>query len=297
MDRHDGMIARHRARMRGSAGRARRAAAWVEQHHLLAGQPCRAGGGKETGGIADMFGDHRDHRGFGLVYQMGKIILDPTGRFIAGGDVAAERHVAMNHRRRQHSRHGARLRNDAHPAVTLGRRLRHFDEGQRNIVAEVDEAEAIGPFDHHTGFAGDARDFLLVGETLRAILGKAGGKDHGRADMATGKAAHRVEHARARDGKNSGIDTFGQIINRCDAGAAADFRTLGIDQMDVASKALPHQIGQHRRTQSARLVRRTHDRDGPGPQQPVERGGCHGYCRPVEVDHVGQACLSPEILQ
>ena len=68
----------------------------MKQHDLLASKASRACGSEKTGRIADMFGDHRDHRGFGLVYQMGKIILDPTGRFIAGGDVAAERHVAMD---------------------------------------------------------------------------------------------------------------------------------------------------------------------------------------------------------
>ena len=255
MHRHDGMIARHRPGMGGGARRASGAAARMQQHDLLARCPRRARGGKETGGVANMFGDHADDGGVGLIDQIGEIILDPAGRFITGGYIAIQRHVAMDHRRRQHRGHRARLRHDAHPPVALRARWRHVDEGQRHIVAEIDEAEAIGAFHHHPRFAGDPGDFLLVSQALRAVFGKTGREDHRRTRPAPGQAAHRVQHADARDRQDRGIDAFGQVIHGRDAGPPANLCTLWVYEVNGPGKALPLQIGQHRCAERARLVR------------------------------------------
>jgi len=81
---------------------------------------------------------------------------------------------------------------------------------------------------------GDSGDLSLLGHPSLAGLGKAGGEDDGRADLALGQAPDRVEHGHARNGQQSDIHAPGQVLHRLQTGPCADLVAFGIDQVNSA---------------------------------------------------------------
>ncbi len=163
------------------------------------------------------------------------------------------------------------MRHDAN-AGTIAQPLRvGFNEGQRYAINEVRHAKAVWPFDDHAGLVGDSANLSLLRQTFLTAFGKSGGKDDGGADIACGQRLHRIEHRSARDGEDGGINAIGQGIDRGQAWPSADFGALGIDEVDVAGKAVADQVGQDGCAQRTRLVRCADDRHRSRAEQPIER--------------------------
>ena len=256
----------------GRGGFARGAGlAGVQQHDRLAQRSRAARGGEEAARLAELLDDHGDDLRRIIVQQIVDIILDARRGLIPGRHREAEAKVAAGEGGAQHAGHGPALRHDADAlAVTQRGRVR-FHEGQRHPVDEIGHAQAIGAFDDHAGLRGDAADLALLGQALLAAFGKAGRKDDGGPDPARGERLHRVEHGRARDGEHGRIHAFGQGVDRWQAGPPANLRPLGVDEVDVAGKAVARKVGEDRCAQRAGLVGRADDHDRARPQQPVER--------------------------
>ena len=282
---HQGPVASHRAGMsrRTLARGARRAR--VEQHDRLARRLCASGQFQEPGGIAELLDDHRDHPGVRFVDHPGDIVLDARGGLVAGRDPCRDAELLAGQRRAQHRRHRTRLRDDADTGPVRGRDRRHLDEGERHPGDIIGEAEAIRPLDYHSMLSGDARDLGLRGQPLLAALGEPRREDDRRAYPARGQRPHRVEHGGAGNGEHGGIDAVGQLVDSGEAGPPLDRVTLGVDQVDVARKAVADKIGEHRRAERAGLLRCADNGDRAGGEQAGEI-----HCRRPFVRRGGISC-------
>jgi hypothetical protein len=224
---------------------------------------------KEACRVAELLHDHGDDAGLVVGNHPLDEILDAIRRLIAGGDMISKRNLAGIEHHREHSRHGAALRDDADTAWA-GRDQIGIDEGQRDAIDVVDRAEAVRPLDDNAGLTGDTPDFDLVSHTRLAALGKTGGKDHRRTDLARSKMAHRIEHRHARDAENGAVDALRQRLDAGKRGPSADGLALGIDEMDVAGKIVTQQIFEHHRAERTGRFGRTDDGNRTGLQQPVD---------------------------
>ncbi len=250
--------------------------------------------GEKAGGLAELFDHHRDHRGMRIVNQPFDEILDAGRRLVAGGDGIGQRQPAAEQDGVEDGGDRARLRDDADRGALRGGCGRRLDEGERDAIDEVDEAEAVRPFHHHAGGSGDARDLALFGEAFLATLGESCGEDHDAADATFAQRANRVDHACARDRQHGGVDAVRQVGDRTQARPVADRVAIGVDEMDVARIAEPVEVAEQRRTQRAGLFGGADDGDRARTQQPVERFGYgHGGFRPSASTgrrHQGPAC-------
>ena len=214
------------------------------------------------------------------------IILDARACLVAGRHRQGHVHRARQEGRRQHRRHRARLRHDADAAPRARGRHQRLDKGQRNALGIVDQAKAIGAFDHHAGFVRDPRQLALVGQPLLAPFRKPGGKDDRSPAPPRRQRADRIEHARTRDREHRDIDIQRQVVDRGQARPACDLAAFGIDQVNRARKPVAVEIGHDRRAERAGLVRRANHHHRPGRQQAAKVTlRRYGHRRGFQIDH------------
>ena len=207
----------------------------------------------------------------GIVNEIVHVILDAARRLVAGRDGIGEAETTARKRHREHRGHRPGLRDEANSGPRAQPIAREFDEGQRNAVDEIDEAEAIRPFDRHIRFRRDPRQLPLLGEPFGAGLGEACGKDDRRAGLAAGERAHRVQDGCPGDREHGRVDAFGQVIDRGDATAGANFGPLRVDEVNGALKAGAFEIGEHGGAERARLFRCADDRNRARADEPLKR--------------------------
>ena len=231
----------------------------MEEHDRVAFRRRPHRHGEKPSRLAELLDDHCDHARVAILDEIVDIILDAARRLVAGRNRIGDAKVAACKRDREHRGHRSGLRYEANSGARAESIARQFDEGQRHAVDEIDEAKAVRPFDRHARFRRDPRELLLFREPLRAGFGKARGKDDRGARLAAGESTHRVQNARLRDREHGRVDAFGQVIDRSDAAAAADFGPLRVDEVNGALKAGPVEIGQHRRAERPRFFRGADD--------------------------------------
>ena len=124
----------------------------------------RVAAARKRAGLRGCLDDHCDRLRIGIVDKIVHVILDAARRLVAGGYGIGEAEAAARERHGEHRGHCPGLRDKANSATRAQKVARQLDEGQRNAVDEIDEAEAIRPFDRHVAFRRDPRQFPLLGE-------------------------------------------------------------------------------------------------------------------------------------
>ena len=181
---------------------------------------------------------------------------------VADRDAGAEPNAAIVAAVEHAGHQGAALGDDPYPAPgqCLDRHGDRWREGEAR--RHVDEAEAVGAEDAHSGLVRDADDLVLEGGPLRPRFGELAGDD----DACSHPSLCAVAHAPGQHGGRQGGD--GHI------GASRDGRDSGIgleahdrvasrvDGVELAPVAVPDEAIERPPAKLAQVVRRADDRDG-----------------------------------
>ena len=208
------------------------AAARLHQHDRLAGGAGAAAGGEEFRRPADLLAVDRDHAGGAVVGQE----LDEIGAFeaglVAGRDHVAERKAEAVGGALEVAEQAAALADEGDAVLDAALGLARVQHVQPDAVDVVGDAEAIGPHDRKPGRPRGGGDGVL--RRVIADLGKAGGEDHRRADLAARAGLDRLAHGRGRQGEDGEVDAFGQLVRAPEHRPAVDRLGGAADQMDIA---------------------------------------------------------------
>jgi hypothetical protein len=173
VDRHVGGTEQRTGVGRRGAGTGGGAAALDREDRLLAAYAARDPG--ELARVAERFQvESDDVRGRIVGPVLDEVVAREVG-LVADGDEGREAQVQGIGILDDGQPEGARLRQE--PDVALDRRVRGERRVHPNVVVGVDDAHAVGSDDPHSGFAGDAEQFLLHLLAGGAGLSEAGGDD------------------------------------------------------------------------------------------------------------------------
>jgi hypothetical protein len=129
----------------------------MQEHDRLAcgGRPCRRG--EKPRRLAKQLDDHCDRARVRILDKIFHVILDAARRLVAGRNGIGEAKAPAREGHREHRGHRPGLGDEANAEPRAQPIAGEFDEGQRNAVDEIDEAEAIRPLDRYIGFRCDPR--------------------------------------------------------------------------------------------------------------------------------------------
>src|SRR5262245_40970866 len=106
---------------------------------------------------------------------------------------------------------------------------------------------------------------------LRGVIadfGKAGGKDHRRADLATGAGLDRLSNACRRQREHGEVDPLGQLVRTLEHGSAINRLAAAADEMNIARKLVELERLQDHLAGAARARRDADDRYRTRAQEP-----------------------------
>ncbi len=279
------------------------AAARMHEHDRLARPPGRRSGFQEHGRLADRLDEQGEDVGVGAPDQVGEKVFDPERRLVAGGGGEGDVQPACGERLAHVAGHGAALgeHHRARSAVAHDREDRLEGQGARRAVG--DRAKAVGAEQRQARVRRRSGQGVLGEAAGLARLREAGGEHDRPANPAPPAGLDRGEYGGLRHDQDDRVHALGQLVDRLQAGPAADLVAAAADQVDIAGEGEPLQVGQDRAAGRGGLGGGAHHRHRPRVQQALERGAGHGpgqrsrryACSPGRKDFSSRNCFMPAV--
>ncbi len=229
--------------------------------------------------VANALDEQHDDVGLGILHHVVEKFAGTEIALIAGRDDLAHGNAQRLGAVQIGKADPAALRDHSDPLSGRNQRYQarlHVDrraEGRGDMRPAAEKALGIRARDAHAGPPGKCGDLGLHGGAVAALLGKAGGDDHGILHANIRALLKRREHTARGDHDDRKVDGDGDVGDGFEAGEPVDVVVVRIDGIDVSGEFVLAQHCQEPPRDLLMIPRGADQCDAPRREERVERVG------------------------